>query len=240
MATAELFRDDAYLKECDATVTGVNDLGGIVLDQTVFYPLGGGQPGDSGTLTLADGGQIGIATTVTDRDSGDIVHVPNENQTVPAPGTRVRAVVDWDRRHKLMRMHTAMHLLCSLVPCPVTGGQVGDQKGRLDFDMGDYKADKQTLTDALNTLIAADHPVVARWITDQELDAQPDLVRTMSVQPPRGGGRVRLIGIGGDAIDLQPCGGTHVAKTGEIGRLRVSKIESKGKQNKRIQIVFDD
>lgn len=240
MTATELFRNDAYMTECDATVTGVNDLGGIVLDQTVFYPLGGGQPGDSGTLKLADGGQIEIATTVTDRDRGDIVHVPSEGQTVPAPGARVRAVIDWDRRHKLMRMHTAMHLLCSLVPCPVTGGQVGDQKARLDFDMGDYQADKQTLTDALNTLIAADHPVVARWITDGELDAQPGLVRTMSVRPPRGGGRVRLIGIGGDAVDLQPCGGTHVAKTGEIGRLRIAKIESKGKRNKRIQIVFDD
>ncbi len=240
MTVTELFRNDAYMTECDATVTGVNDLGGIVLDQTVFYPLGGGQPGDSGALKLADGGQIEIATTVTDRDSGNIVHVPHEGQTVPAPGARVRAVIDWDRRHKLMRMHTAMHLLCSLVPCPVTGGQVGDQKGRLDFDMGDYQADKQTLSDALNTLIAADHPVVARWITDGELDAEPNLVRTMSVQPPRGSGRVRLIGIGGDAVDLQPCGGTHVAKTGEISRLRIAKIESKGKQNKRIQIVFDD
>ena len=240
MTTAELFREDAYPRECDATVTTVNDLDGIILDQTVFYPLGGGQPGDSGVLKLDGGGEVRVATTVYDRDSGDIVHVPNEGQTLPAPGARVRAVIDWDRRHRLMRMHSAMHLICSLVPCPVTGGQVGDQKGRLDFDMGEYRADKEALSKDLNALVDADHPVAARWITEDELDAQPDLVRTMSVQPPRSQGRVCLIGIGGDAIGLQPCGGTHVATTGEIGPLRVAKIESKGKQNKRVQIVFDN
>jgi len=239
MATLELFRDDAYLQGCDAVVIDVNDRGGIILDQTVFYPMGGGQPGDSGVLKLANGGDIRIATTVYDRDSGDVVHVPEEGQPQLEPETAIIAEIDWARRHKLMRMHTAMHLLCSLVPCPVTGGQVGDQKGRLDFDMGDYKADKEALGVQLNELVSADHAINARWITDAELDAQPDLVRTMSVQPPRGSGRVRLIGIGDDAIDLQPCGGTHIANTGEIGRLRVAKIESKGKQNKRIQIVFD-
>lgn len=240
MTTLELFRDDAYLKESDATVTGVNDRGGIILDQTVFYPMGGGQPGDSGVLRRADGSEIKIALTVYDKDTGEIVHVPEDGEPRSAEGDRVTTQIDWDRRHKMMRMHTAMHLLCSLVPCPVTGGQVGDEKSRLDFDMGDYQADKQGLTDALNALVAADHPVGARWITDGELDAQPDLVRTMSVQPPRGSGRVRLIDVGDGAVDLQPCGGTHVARTGEIGRLRVSKIESKGKQNKRVQIVFDE
>lgn len=240
MTTIECFREDTYRKSTVSTVTAVNDRGGIVLDRTVFYPMGGGQPGDSGELQLADGSRLRIATTVFDKDAGEIVHVPEEGQSLPDPGAQVTALIDWDRRHNLMRMHTAMHLLCSLVPCPVTGGQVGDQKARLDFDMGDYKADKQALTDALNALVEANHPVSARWITDEELDAQPELVRTMSVQPPRSSGRVRLIDIGDSAVDLQPCGGTHVARTGEIGRLRVAKIESKGKQNKRVQIVFDD
>lgn len=237
MTTREQFREDAYLKSTDATVTAINDRGGIVLDQTVFYPMGGGQPGDSGVLELADGRSVKIATTVFDKDAGQIVHVPEEEQSLPEPGAAVSAQIDWDRRHNLMRMHTAMHLLCSLVPCPVTGGQVGDTKARLDFDMGDYQADKLALTDALNALVAADHPVDARWIADEELDAQPELVRTMSVQPPRGSGRVRLIDIGG-SVDLQPCGGTHVARTGEIGPVRIAKIESKGRQNKRVQIVF--
>lgn len=240
MATLEQFREDAYLKVCEAAVVAVNDRGGIILDQTVFYPLGGGQPGDSGMLRRADGSEIKIAITVYDKDSGEIVHVPEEGEPRPVEGDRVTAQIDWDRRHKMMRMHTAMHLLCSLVPCPVTGGQVGDQKSRLDFNMGDYQADKQALTDALNDLVTADHPVGARWISDEELDAQPGLVRTMSVQPPRSSGQIRLIDVGNGAVDLQPCGGTHVARTREIGRLRVSKIESKGKQNKRVQIVFDD
>ncbi|NQV22392.1 MAG: alanyl-tRNA editing protein [Rhodospirillales bacterium] len=240
MATLEQFREDAYLKVCEAAVVGVNDRGGIVLDQTVFYPLGGGQPGDSGVLRRADGSEIKIALTVYDKDTGEIVHVPEEGEPRPAEGERVTAQIDWDRRHKMMRMHTAMHLLCSLVPCPVTGGQVGDEKSRLDFDMGDYQADKQALTDALNALVTADHPVGASWISDEDLDAQPDLVRTMSVQPPRGSGRVRLIDVGNGAVDLQPCGGTHVARTGEIGRVRIGKIENKGKHNRRVNILLDE
>ena len=240
MSTEEIFRDDAYTTDCESTVARINDMGGIILAATVFYPSGGGQPGDSGSLKMAGGESVRIATTVTDRDTGEIVHVPEEGQVLPQAGSIVTAHIDWDRRHRLMRMHTAMHLLCALVPCGVTGGQVGENKSRLDFDTGDYQADKEALTDALNTLVEADHPVAARWITDAELDAAPDLVRTMSVQPPRGSGRVRLIDIGSGAVDLQPCGGTHVVHTGEIGRLRLSKIENKGKRNRRMHIVFEE
>ena len=233
--TEELFRQDSYSKSCDATVVEVNERGGIVLDKTVFYYTGGGQPGDSGTLRF-DGGEIRIATTV--QADGDIVHVPEEGQTLPPVGTAVTAEIDWDRRYKLMKMHTAMHLLCSIVPCGVTGGQVGEDKSRLDFDVGEHTLDKDALTDELNRLVAEDHALDTFWITDAELDGNPDLVRTMSVQPPRGSGKVRLVKIG-DAVDLQPCGGTHLAHTGEIGRLRVGKIENKGARNRRVNIHLE-
>lgn len=233
--TDELFRDDSYLKSCDACVVEVNDRGGIILDRTVFYYTGGGQPGDTGTLSW-DGGAIRIGTTI--QIEGDIIHVPEEGQTLPTAGTRVRAEIDWDRRHRLMRMHTSMHLLCSIVPCGVTGGQVGEEKSRLDFDVGDHSLDKEALTEELNRLVTEDHPLETMWITDEELDRNPDLVRTMSVQPPRNAGRVRLVKIG-DAVDLQPCGGTHIARTGEIGRLRVGKIENKGARNRRVNIHLE-
>ena len=235
--TEELFREDAYLKECEATVVGVNDLGGILLDRTVFYPTGGGQPGDSGTLTLADGGEIRIATAVKGKDDENVVHVPAEGQTAPEPGSKVTAAIDWDRRYSHMRMHSGLHLLCSLIPHGVTGGRIGAEKSSLDFDLGDATLDKDALTEGLKRLVAEDHAVGTRWIDETDLDAQPDLVRTMSVQPPRGGGRIRLMEI--PSVDLQPCGGTHVAQTGEIGPLRVSKIENKGKRNRRVNIVFD-
>ncbi|MEQ8441659.1 MAG: alanyl-tRNA editing protein [Alphaproteobacteria bacterium] len=233
--TDELFRDDSYLKSCDACVVEVNDRGGIILDRTVFYYTGGGQPGDTGTLSW-DGGAVRIGTTI--QVEGDIIHVPEEGQTLPTAGTRVRAEIDWDRRHRLMRMHTSMHLLCSIVPCGVTGGQVGEEKSRLDFDVGDHSLDKEALTEELNRLVTEDHPLETMWITDEELDRNPDLVRTMSVQPPRNAGRVRLVKIG-DAVDLQPCGGTHIARTGEIGRLRVGKIENKGARNRRVNIHLE-
>ncbi|NMM44072.1 alanyl-tRNA editing protein [Rhodospirillaceae bacterium KN72] len=233
--TEELFRQDSYRKSCDATVVEVNDRGGIVLDKTVFYYTGGGQPGDSGTLRF-DGSEIRIATTV--QAEGDIIHVPEEGQTLPPVGTAVTAEIDWDRRYKLMKMHTAMHLLCSIVPCGVTGGQVGEEKSRLDFDVGDHTLDKDALTNELNRLVAEDHALETFWITDAELDGNPDLVRTMSVQPPRGSGKVRLVKIG-DAVDLQPCGGTHLAHTGEIGLLRVGKIENKGARNRRVNIHLE-
>ncbi len=234
--TEELFRDDAYAKECTATVAMVNERGGIVLDRTVFYPTGGGQPGDSGVLRLSDGTEIEIVTTVKMEEG--IVHVPVEGAAAPAPGSRVTASIDWDRRYRHMRMHTALHLLCAVVPYGVTGGKIGAEKSRLDFDAGEARLDKEEITAALNRLVAENKPTRARWITDDELDAQPDLIRTMSVRPPQGAGRVRLLEIEG--TDLQPCGGTHVARTGEIGRVRVAKIESKGRRNRRISIVLED
>ncbi len=236
--TEELFREDAYLKSCDAKVTKINDLGGIILDRTVFYPTGGGQPGDSGTMTCG-GNAIKIATTVNDRETGELVHVPAEGQALPSVGDEVALEIDWDRRYLHMRMHTGLHLLCASVPCGVTGGQIGPEKSRLDFDIGEMKLDKEEITEKLNAFMEGNHDVTSSWITDEEMDANPELVRTMSVKPPRKGGRVRLMHVG-DAVDLQPCGGTHVKNTSEIGRLRVSKIENKGKRNRRVNIVFDD
>lgn len=238
--TEQLYRSNAYLRECEASVLDVNERGGIVLDRTPFYASAGGQPGDHGVIRFA-GGECPIATTVYDNtDKSRIVHVAAEGAPRPATGERVTAVLDWDLRHRHMRMHTALHLLCSLVPFPVTGGQIGAEEGRLDFDIEDASAvDKDRLTADLNALVAADHPVTERWITDSELEANPGLVRTMSVKPPRGTGRVRLVLIGdGGGIDMQPCGGTHVRSTAEIGPVAVSKIEKKGKINRRIRLIF--
>jgi misacylated tRNA(Ala) deacylase len=212
---------------------------GIVLDRTVFYARGGGQPGDSGALVTASGARVEIADTV--KGEGDaIVHVPADPEAASslAPGAEVQAVIDWDRRHRHMRMHTCLHLLCSLVDAPVTGGNLTAEKGRLDFDLPESTVDRETLTEALNGLIEADTPTSLEWISDDELAAQPELVKTMSVQPPTGAGSVRLLRIG--EVDLQPCGGTHVARTGEIGRVRVGKIEKKSRLNRRINIVFDE
>ena len=238
--TEQLYRGDAYLRDCAAKVLAINERGGIILDRTVFYASAGGQPGDRGGLEGEGIGPCPIATTVYDADKVTIVHVPGEGAVVPQPGQTVRAVLDWDQRMKFMRMHTALHLLASLVRYPVTGGQIGADEGRLDFDISDADAvDKDRLTEALNVLVSADHPVTDRWITDAELDANPQLVRTMSVKPPRGSGKVRLVAIGKDGeIDLQPCGGTHVRSTAEIGPLLVSKIEKKGKLNRRIRVAF--
>lgn len=237
--TETVFRSDAYARSCEAYVTAVNDRGGIILDRTVLYASAGGQPGDLGALTW-EGGVCRIATTVYDADKTTIVHVPAEGSTLPAAGLPVLVTLDWDTRHAHMRVHTALHLLCTLVQWPVTGGQIGTEEGRLDFDIADMTGiDKDTLTAALNALVEADHPVTTRWITDAELEAQPHLVRTMSVKPPMGTGKVRLVAIGEDgSIDLQPCGGTHVARTSEIGRLAVVKIENKGKQNRRIRVAL--
>lgn len=240
--TEELFREDATLEACEARVVKVNDRGGVILDRTVFYPTGGGQPGDSGVLELPGGGTLRIATTVKDRETGEIVHVPEEGQELPAPGDEVTARIDMALRRRRMRAHTAMHLMCALVPFPVTGGQVGDDGGRLDFAIDDPGAvNKQDLTAQMNVLIAQNHPVRIAYISDQELEANPELVRTMSVAPPRGAGRVRLVEIGEDGgIDRQPCGGTHVSATGEIGAVEVTKIEKKGKMNRRIRFRLLD
>jgi len=240
--TEQVFRQDAYLKHCEATVFAVNERGGIVLDRTVFYAASGGQPGDRGVLVMADGAEIAIATTVYDADKQTIVHVPAAPGSLPAAGARVTARLDWPTRHRHMRVHTALHLLCSLVPFPVTGGQIGADGGRLDFDISDPEAvDKDDLTARLNALIAAGHGVSERWISAAEMAANPHLVRTLSVKPPMGAGKVRLVSIGIDgAVDLQPCGGTHVRSTAEIGGLVVDRIENKGKQNRRIRIALLD
>lgn len=234
--TEQLFAQDAYLKDCTATVSAVHD-GGVELDRTVFYAQGGGQPGDTGTLMLGDGTALTVVNAVKGEAPGSVVHVLAEGAAPPPVGATVTAAIDWDRRHKLMRMHTCMHLLSAILPYPVTGGSVGDEKGRLDFDIPEATLDKDDIAAQLAALIAADHPVTDEWITDAELDAQPDLVKTMAVQPPRGAGRVRLLRIG-DNVDLQPCGGTHVKRTGEIGAIEIGKIEKKGRQNRRVNLRF--
>ncbi len=230
-----IFRDDAYRKSCEATVVSADDQG-IRLDRTVFYPTGGGQPGDTGILTLVDGDPIRIIDTRKGADHDDVVHIPEPGTAVPAPGTKVTAEIDWERRHRHMRIHSCLHLLCAVVSGDVTGGQIGDGKGRLDFNLPDTRLDKDDITANLNRLIAEDHPMAARWIGDEELAANPQLVRTMSVKPPSGAGQVRLLEIAG--VDLQPCGGTHVARTGEIGPVSVTKIENKGRQNRRVNIAL--
>ncbi len=227
--TLELFREDGYLREGEATVVAVTDLG-VELDRTIFYPLGGGQPGDTGSLIAQDGRQWRVTDTRKDRDSGQHIHYLESVEGLKA-GDKVSMKLDWERRHVHMRVHTSLHLLCSLIDAPVTGGNISGNKGRLDFDLPEAP-DKDILTEQLNQLVQAQHPVSMSWITDEELDAQPELVRTLSVQPPRGTGRVRLINV--DSVDLQPCGGTHVGNTGEIGRVLVTKIENKGKGNRRI------
>jgi len=238
--TEQLYRADAYLRDCTARVLTVNERGGIVLDRTVFYASAGGQPGDKGALEIDGAGACPIAATVYDTDKTTIVHVPTEGSVMPMAGQAVRAVLDWEHRGRLMRMHTCLHLLCSLVKFPVTGGQVGAEEGRLDFDIEDASAvDKDRLTADLNALIVADHPVSERWITDAELEANPGLVRTMAVKPPMGTGKVRLVVIGENgSIDLQPCGGTHVRRTCEIGTVAVTRIEKKGKLNRRVRVAF--
>lgn len=237
MPTQLLFRQDSYLAEAPATVEAVNERGGIVLDRTVFYATGGGQPGDAGALRLADGREIAIGTAIYDPDDRSrILHVPLEGQPAPQPGAAVMMLLDWPRRLKRMRIHTALHLLSVVLPYPVTGGAIGDGDGRLDFDIPEGGLDKAEIAAKLSALIARNAAVTESWITDAELDANPGLVKTMSVQPPRGSGRVRLVAIEG--IDLQPCGGTHVRNTAEIGLVAVTDIEKKGKQNRRVRIAL--
>lgn len=237
MPTELLFRQDAYLKETAAKVEAVNERGGIILDRTIFYATGGGQPGDAGTLRRADGSEIAIGTTIYDpEDKSRVIHVPLEGQATLAPGEAVTAVLDWEKRFKRMRIHTALHLLSVVLSYPVTGGSIGDGDGRLDFDIPEGGLDKAEVAEKLNALVARNAEITERWITDEELDANPGLVKTMSVKPPRGSGRVRLVAIGD--IDLQPCGGTHVRNTAEIGLVAVTDIEKKGKQNRRVRITL--
>ena len=234
--TDEIFREDSYLRSCEAVVTASGPAG-IELDCTVFYPVGGGQPGDVGILRRNDGGTVAIADTRKGAAPGQILHVPAPDQEIPAVGERVVAEIDWARRHRLMRMHTCLHLLCAVVPAGVTGGQVGDARSRLDFDVGELVLDKAAIETKLNEMIAANHQATPRWISAEELAATPELVRTMSVKPPSGQGKVRLLDIG-PGVDLQPCGGTHVRATGEIGRVVVEKIENKGKRNRRVVVAL--
>jgi misacylated tRNA(Ala) deacylase len=234
VTTEELFREDAYLKTCDATVTRVQEHG-LCFDRTLFYPEGGGQPGDTGECLLGDGTRLRITDTRKDADGGEIIHVVEEGARLPEVGDRVSLTIDWQRRYRHMRLHSCMHMLCAIVPFGVTGGSISEDRARLDFDMQDT-LNKEELTSRLLELIAGDHPMQTQWITDAELEQQPELVRTMSVQPPRGSGRIRLVHFQG--VDLQPCGGTHVASSAEIGRVRVSKIEKKGKHNRRVIVTF--
>ena len=234
--TEMLFRDDAYARDAAATVIGHTDEGGIILDRTLFYPTGGGPPGDSGHITWA-GSSLTIATAVKgERDA--IVLVPSEPRALPPRGAQVEQHLDWDRRYAHMRVHTALHLLSVVMPFGVTGGSISAGRGRLDFDMEDAPEDRDAIQDTLNTHVEADHKVTEDWITEAELDANPALVKTLTVQPPRGSGRSRLSRIGTDknTVDLQPCGGTHVARTGEIGGLRLGKIEKKGRRNRRVYL----
>ena len=233
-----LFREDPYLREATARVTAIIDHDNVVLDRSIFYPTGGGQAGDTGRLTW-DGHEMTVSGTYA---SGSGVALVCGSRDLPPPGAEVRQTLDWEPRYRRMRLHTCLHLLSVVIPLPVTGGQITEQKGRLDFDMPDPPGDKQELEDRLNALIAQDHPVTEDWITDADLAANPGLVKTMSVKPPTGAGKVRLVRIGtADAqIDLQPCGGTHVARTAEIGPVTLGKIEKKGKRNRRVSVYLAD
>ena len=246
LMTQDLFRSDAYLKETIATIASVSEQG-IVLDRTVFYPLGGGQAGDSGVLVLADGSELRIADTRKGKDADG--HFTSEICHQPAPdglealsklqqGDAVTARIDWERRHRLMRFHTTTHLLCKLVPHLVNGCSITPDYARLDFNMTD-PLDKEALTEGIARLVAAAHPITVGSITDEELDANPALVKSMSVQPPRGTGRIRTIRVGdGELVDFQPCGGTHVANTSEIGAVVVTKIEKKSATTRRVVLGF--
>ena len=236
MPTELLFRDNAYLKSTSARVLGINERNGIILDRTVFYATGGGQSGDVGVLLSANGTNTKIANTVYGEDKSQIIHVPAEGEILPEIGSEVAATLDWDIRYKRMRIHTALHVLTTVLPYPVTGGAIGDGEGRLDFDIPDARQDKDEITAELMRRISQNAAVTYRWITDEELEANPSLVKTMSVKPPMGTGRVRLVEIAG--LDLQPCGGTHVNNTSEIGSVAITAIEKKGKINRRVRIAL--
>ena len=234
--TKELFRKDSYLKTCNATITSIDERG-IQFDQTVFYPHGGGQLGDTGSIVQADGSRIEISNTIKDKDSDELLHVVDDI-TPFNPGESATLNLDWDRRYKLMRFHSCLHMVCAMIDAPVNGGSIQEDRARLDFDLRE-PLDKLQLTEKLNALIQKNAKLSMRWISDEELAANPDLVRTMSVAPPKNSeGTIRLVEFEG--IDLQACGGTHVASTGEIGRMLVKKIENKGKQNRRITVVAAD
>lgn len=237
--TEALFREDAYLREAEAKVLGVNERGGILLDRTIFYATSGGQPGDTGRIVRPNGEAIEIAGTITGETKDEIIHLPAPGQSIVEPGEAVTLRIDWERREKLMRMHTACHLLTVICPYPITGAAVSEEDSRVDFDLPDAGFTKEEVTARLQELIAADHPVSTRWIGDEELAANPSLVKSKNVRPPTGSGRIRLVLIGENGtIDSQPCGGTHVHSTGEIGEIHVGKIEKKGRENRRFRLRF--
>tara|TARA_R110002020_G_scaffold95820_2_gene229650 strand:+ start:390 stop:1121 length:732 start_codon:yes stop_codon:yes gene_type:complete len=237
--TTLLFRDDAYLSTVEAKVVGLRDDGGICLDRTAFYATSGGQPGDTGHLERADGSIVRIAGTIVGESKDDVVHLPAEGEPAPELGEELVLHIDWKRRYRLMRMHTACHILSVVLPHPITGASVGEEESRVDFDLSDASADKAEVTAKMMAIVSANHPVFTRWIKDEDLDANPGLVKSANVAPPRGSGRIRLVCIGEDgAIDTQPCGGTHVSETQEVGEIHIGKVEKKGRENRRFRIRF--
>lgn len=235
----EAFRDDAYLRVLETRLDRIEGERGLVFEASNFFATGGGQPGDRGVVETATGRRIEIVDTIHAQDQRSVVLVPAEGTDLPEPGEAATLQLDWERRYKLMRMHTALHLLTVVCPFPVTGAAVGEDESRIDFDLAEMEADKAELTRRLTALVEADHPVFTRWIGEDELDANPGLVKSANVKPPRGAGRIRLVCIGEDAgIDSQPCGGTHVARTGEIGAIHIGKVEKKGRTNRRFRVRF--
>ncbi|HRP79230.1 MAG TPA: alanyl-tRNA editing protein [Aquamicrobium sp.] len=233
-----LFRENAYLKSAEALVVAVDERG-ILLDRTVFYATSGGQPGDTGALVRADGSRVAIAGTVTGETKDEIVHQPAEGATLPEVGETVTAEIDWERRLRLMRMHSACHLLSVVCPYPITGAAVGEEESRVDFDIPDASVTREEISGKLMELVRADHPIFTQWISEEDLAANPGLVKSKNVRPPQGAGRIRLVCIGeGGSIDTQPCGGTHVASTAEVGDIHIGKIEKKGRENRRFRIRF--
>ena len=240
MSTRALFRDDFYLSTAEGTVTAVHEDGSIELDQTCFYAASGGQPGDTGFLERADGTRIQLGETRHGATKDIILHKPLEGQLLPAPGETLVLHIDWARRYRLMRMHTACHLLSVVLPYPITGAAVGEEESRVDFDLPD-QVEKEDVTERMMALVKANHPIYVQWITDEELAANPGIVKSKNVRPPVGLGRVSLVAIGENAsIDSQPCGGTHVSETQEVGTIHISKIEKKGKENRRLRIRFGE
>lgn len=237
--TDQLFLEQTYAQTCDAEIVGINALGGIVLDRTIFYATSGGQPGDSGFLEFENGERIDIAIAVKDKESGGIALVPVEGSKRPSPGDKVVCHINWPRRYKLMQMHAACHILSVVCPFPITSANVGENESRVDFDMPELPSSKSEISQQMMQLIEADHVIYDQWIDEQELDANPGMIKSKNVRPPSGVGRIRLVCIGENStIDSQPCGGTHVKSTAEIGQIHIGKIEKKGKENRRFRIRF--
>ncbi|MBC2886626.1 alanyl-tRNA editing protein [Ochrobactrum sp. CM-21-5] len=237
--TEALFREDSYLSTAEGTVLAIAENGGIVLDQTNFYATSGGQPGDTGYFERADGSRIEISATITGESKNEILHLPIEGQSQPDIGEKLVLHIDWGRRYRLMRMHTACHLLSVACPFPITGAAVGEEESRVDFDLPDSSYTKESVTEKLMEMVKANNAVSIRWISDDEFLANPEIVKSKNVRPPVGSGRIRLVMIGENGtVDSQPCGGTHVSETQEVGEIHIGKIEKKGKENRRFRIRF--